>query len=522
MIKKQEIILGYYSLGKSKRQLAKELQISRNTVKRYLEEYERLLAHQKENPEFVSSGITAVPQYDSSQRKSQKLSDSAKQLIEKYLSANERKVQNGMRKQQMAGTDIHEALQEAGHKISYSTVNRYIRKIQKRSAEVYIKQRYAPGKAVEFDWGIVKLEINGTIKNVRMAVFTSSYSNHRWAKLFYRENMTSFLQSHVDYFSDIGHVFQEVVYDNMRVAVLKFTRRNADKVPTDALLSLSAYYHFDYRFCNARRGNEKGHVERSVEFVRRKSFAKNHCFENLEQANKQLEKTCAKINENFIKGQAMNIQQNFQNEIKTMISAPISPYDTGEVKSLRVDKFSCVTIDTNQYSVPEGHVGQMLNVKIYSRKIIVYNTDNQSIATHIRHHTKFKSYLILDHYLNTFKKKPGAFLGSVSFQQANKKLQEIFKLHFLDAPKNFIELLIFIKKNHYSFKQLQEAISRSIEIRPNHKICLDSLKMLLAQKTKTTPEPPITDAISKQIDNQCALQLASIQNQFFQHKNPTK
>ena len=33
------------------------------------------------------------------------------------------------------------------------------------------------------------------------------------------------------------------------------------------------YYQFGFRFCNVRKGNEKGHVERSVEYIRRKAFA---------------------------------------------------------------------------------------------------------------------------------------------------------------------------------------------------------------------------------------------------------
>ncbi|WP_146108428.1 transposase [Enterococcus faecium] len=55
-------------------------------------------------------------------------------------------------------------------------------------------------------------------------------------------------------------------------------------------------YGFNYRFCNARRGNEKGHVERSVEYVRRKVFSKKDTFETLEEANKYLEEELNKLN----------------------------------------------------------------------------------------------------------------------------------------------------------------------------------------------------------------------------------
>ena len=53
------------------------------------------------------------------------------------------------------------------------------------------------------------------------------------------------------------------------------------KEPTQALLDLRAHYLFSHRFCNARKGNEKGHVERSVEYIRRKAFALKGDFTDL-------------------------------------------------------------------------------------------------------------------------------------------------------------------------------------------------------------------------------------------------
>ena len=39
-----------------------------------------------------------------------------------------------------------------------------------------------------------------------------------------------------------------------------------------------------------RRGNEKGHVEKGVEYVRRNAFSARREFASLEEANKHLEK----------------------------------------------------------------------------------------------------------------------------------------------------------------------------------------------------------------------------------------
>ena len=62
-----------------------------------------------------------------------------------------------------------------------------------------------------------------------------------------------------------------MVYDNMKVAVKSFV--GTEKKPTEALLDLSSFYGFEYRFCNARSGNEKGNVEESVKVVRKEVFS---------------------------------------------------------------------------------------------------------------------------------------------------------------------------------------------------------------------------------------------------------
>jgi len=45
-----------------------------------------------------------------------------------------------------------------------------------------------------------------------------------------------------------------------------------------------------------RRGNEKGHVERTVEVVRRKAFCDRDTFDTFEEARKHLASTLGRLN----------------------------------------------------------------------------------------------------------------------------------------------------------------------------------------------------------------------------------
>jgi len=514
MIDKQQIIIGHFRQGKSGRQLAKDLHISRNTVRRYINEYKAKILKQEQDAkvELPNKGIIEKPTYNCSIRSKRALIKEICDIIDAHLAKNKIKQQQGKHKQQMLGTDIHQALKEQGYQIGYSTVCRYIRQVKQKSAEVFIRQHYTPGQAVEFDWGEVKITIGGQDKNMMLAVFTTSYGNHRWARLFYRQDMSSFLHSHSCYFTYVGGVAQQVVYDNMRVAVRKFTIRNSDKLPTEDLLKLSAYYQFDYRFCNARRGNEKGHVECSVGFIRRKAFAAVDNFESLEAANKHLLEKCKDLNKGTVKGLSRSIQGHFAEELKHMRVAP-KPYDASELRSLRVDKYSCIKVDTNYYSVPEGWVGTFVDVKVYPDLIQIYDNHNKLIASHERRNTRFEYYLSIEHYLKTLRTKPGALLGSLTLHQADQWLKDIFITHYKQRHKDFIELLLYIRQAQYTIVEVQSAIERCISICPQHPLSLDKLKILLMQKTEsnnhtTTP----TGQMSKQIEQNAIGQLQTIQS----------
>lgn len=129
-----------------------------------------------------------------------------------------------------------------------------------------------PEEVCEFDWGEVKLTIAGKSKVFHMAVFTTNWGDYRWGELYANQKTESFLDSHVSFFSEIGGVYQEMVYDNARVMVACFVG-HSEKEPTEALLKLSLYYGFRFRFINTYQAHEKGHVERSMEYLRRKIFS---------------------------------------------------------------------------------------------------------------------------------------------------------------------------------------------------------------------------------------------------------
>ena len=330
--------------------------------------------------------------------------------------------------------------------------------------------------------------------------------------LFYRQDMSSFLQSHVCYFSAVGGVAQEVIYDNMKVAVRRYAQRAKDKKATEALLKLSAYYQFDYRFCNRGKGNEKGRVERSVEYLRRKAFCIVDQFEGLDQANAHLAGTCTGLNQSKLQGQTESISVQFEQELTQMKPLGMA-YDVGELTQLRVDTYSCIRVDNNFYSVPEGHVGAFLEVKVYPNRLDIFGPQGQLLASHQRHHTRFQYYIELSHYLQTLQTKPGALVRSVAWYQADPKIKALFETHFVQDPKGFIDLLLWARKKQISIDKVCQGATDAQAACRHQPISLDKIKLLATQKISPALHSPTTEQTDP-IQKQARDQLQQIQSLF--------
>jgi len=495
MVDKNSILIMYYRDGESKSSISRQLKISRKTVRKYIQnhgqETERLQASKQ-----LEEGVSSRPQYNTSSRKKVKLTLEIKKEIKYCLGQNKQKKIQGLHKQIMKKIDIYEHLLSKGYSIGYTTICNYIREEESLGKEAFIKQIYNPGEVCEFDWGDVKLYISGKLQTLNMAVFTSAYSNYRWCKLFYRQDTLAFSQSHIDFFSHLNGVHKEIVYDNMRVAISRFVGRT-EKEPTGALLELSNYYKFGFRFCNIRKGNEKGHVERSVEYVRRKSFCVKDNFDNMAQANKHLQESCDKLNDTIqqlTKNQTAN--DLFEAEKQHLYDGKES-YKCFKDEHSRVDKYSTIILYGNRYSVPDFLVGKMLNVRIFAEQIdAYYNTE--LVCSHNRSYGGHTWDLDINHYLTTLVRKPGALKGSLVFSQLSTWVQNIYKEHFIDESKDFIELLQYCKNNEIGLETVEKAIQKVKHLTPTN-ITKDKILAVINKANETVKEENKDNEIYRQL-----------------------
>lgn len=502
---KQEIIIRSHREGKSHRQISRELQINRKAIKKYIEDYEHLQSGSSEPETALSTFLSSPPLYRIGIRSKVRLTAEVQSVIDTLLEANGRKIGQGMRKQILKNIDILQLLHEQGFGVGYTTVCNYIREKLGKSAtpqEAFIRQQYEPGSACEFDWGEIKLNIAGHLFRFHMAVFTSAYSNYRYAMIYKHQDTLAFMESHVSFFEHIGGVYHQMVYDNMRVAVAKFVGKH-EKEPTRALLQLKGHYQFNHRFCNACSGNEKGHVERSVEYIRRKAFGFKSDFDSFEQARQYLETIIGKINQAKQQLTGRTAIEMFADE-KGLLWQHTGPLACSDSAQLRVDKYATVSHLTNRYSVSEKLVGCFVDVKIFSNTIEAY-FENNPVGSHQRDYGKHQWVIDIEHYLDTLQQKPGALSGSVALT-CRPYLKELYQHFYLDAPRDFIDLLHYCREHKISEENLEATVSRLVGL-CTQSITTEKLTALLGNKPREDVKPV---AVNNQTANLAKEQLKQV------------
>lgn len=433
--------------GHSNREVAKLMSINRKTVARYWNDFQNKMNQLKDDnadTRLIQEEIAAAPKYDSSKRIRRKYT----QEIDEYLDCilnNEKSKDSllGCHKQKLTNAQIHKIIKDAGYDIGLACISNHIKIKREKVKECFIKQQYEYGDRLEYDFGKVKLVINGEVNTFSLAVLSSPASNFRWAYLYKSQKNDVFMDSHVKFFEMVGGIYKEVVYDNMKNVVSKFIGRNEKELNVN-LLIISNYYGFRVNVTNCFKGNEKGHVEGSVKFIRNTVFAEKYRFNSYEHAREYLESELIRLNET----------SGIQEEIKHLL--PKNPaFELGKVSEQKVNSYSFIQIDKNMYSVPDYLVGNTVTVRTYVDVVKVY-ANNCFVCEHKRKDGSSEISIDINHYLSSLAKKPGALGNSLALKSI-PKLKSIFDNHFSTDPKKFIDILL--KNKDKSMEKVLEILS---------------------------------------------------------------
>jgi transposase len=302
------------------------------------------------------------------------------QLTDPYLHFLRQTLQQYPR---LCATRLFQMVAPRGYTGSISQLRRVVADLRPSRREAFLRLRPFPGEQGQADWAYFgEVRIGRARRRLPGFVLTLSYSRALWLEFFFDQSLENFLLGHVHAFHDWGGAPRSLQTDNLRSVVLE---RRGDAIHFHPrFLELSAHYHFATLPCRPARGNEKGRVERAIQYVR-SSFFTARPFTTLEDFNRQ-----ALAWRNQIAHQrpwpgddSRTVLQVFQEEKTRLLPLPAHPFSCEVVRTVYADKTLWVRFDLNDYSVPPQALGRALTL-VASPTVVRLLDGTTEIASHRR------------------------------------------------------------------------------------------------------------------------------------------
>jgi transposase len=261
--------------GRKIKQIARDLNISRNTVRKVLRSNET--EHCYERVEQPSPKLG--PYTD---RLDELLSENVKRAKGRRITARR----------------MYEILQYEGYQGAYDSVQRYVKKWledQGRKPEHrYIPLRFDPGEAYQFDWSHEKAIIGGIPQTIKLAHFRLCHSRMFFVVAYPRESQEMVFDAHNKAFAFFQGTCKRGIYDNLKTAVNKILRGKQRQF-NRKFEQLCSHYLVEPVACTPGAGWEKGQVENQVGNVRKWLFAVRPRFKSFAELICWLSDQCISI-----------------------------------------------------------------------------------------------------------------------------------------------------------------------------------------------------------------------------------
>ena len=348
----QDEILRLKSIGRSKRQTAKLLNIDRATVSRYW----------NGPPDLPVSKIPAW----------------AKKVdwdyLQKELKSSTRKV-------------LYEELSLTIDTLpSYQAFCSYLKsQINTDEVDVVIKIDRTPGASVEVDYSgdsvLILNPATGELHKTELFVASLSYSGYFYAEFTMTQRMEDWVRSHNNMFSFFGGVPSYIVPDNCKTAVTKTDKYTP--VINQTYQDLCRHYGLVVDPADPRSPRHKPNVENAVKYIQSDflSRIRNKTFTSLIELNKELRKWLNEVNNKEIQGRGKSRSFFYEREKDALCELPANHYELHYFKKAKVHPDCHCMHEKNYYSVPYQYVGKEVDIKYNDKSITIY-FEGDRIALH--------------------------------------------------------------------------------------------------------------------------------------------
>jgi DNA replication protein DnaC/transposase len=386
----------HFIKGKTIREIARDLKVSRNTVRKVLR-----------------SGETAF-EYERNVQPRPKLGRWTAELDD-LLSGNAAKPP----REQLTLIRIFEELRGRGYEGGYDAVRRYARRWAKQhgqaTAAAYVPLSFAPGEAYQFDWSHEVVLLSGVTVIVKVAHVRLCHSRMLFVRAYPRETQEMVFDAHERAFALFKGTCGRGIYDNMKTAV-ETVFVGKGRLYNRRFLQMCSHYLVEPVACTPASGWEKGQVENQVGLVRERFFTPRLRFKTYDEMNAWLLDKCiayAKAHRHPELTE-QTIWEVFEAERPKLVPYA-GRFDGFHAVPASVSKTCLVRFDNNKYSVAASAVGRPVEVHAYADRIVI-RQDGRVVGEHSRSFGRSDTVYDPWHYVPVLARKPGALRNGAPFK----------------------------------------------------------------------------------------------------------
>jgi transposase len=367
--------------GWTVRRVARELGVSRNTVRRYVAGAEPGVRRPARRPRPVLAQVQT--------------------RLDALLTEAPKWTQG---KQRLTATRLHQLLVGEGHAVGATLVKAYVAEWRRRRQEVFIPLVYAAGDLAEVDFFEVWVDVAGVRQKAWLFVMRLMASGRDFAWLYPRQDQVAFLDGHVRAFAHFGGVPHRLLYDNLRPAVARVLV-GAARVLTARMQALVAHYAFEPCFARPGTGHDKGGVESRGRAIRWQALVPIPAGPDLDTVSRgvlaQLDARLAGHRD----ATGRTLGERFVAEQAALLPLPARGFAAAAIHVVPVSRRALVVLEGATYSVPETWAGLDVTAHVGPATVTLVGPDGRVTHARGRFGTKAIDYR---HYLRALARKPQA------------------------------------------------------------------------------------------------------------------
>ena len=363
----------------SVRRVAREMGLSRVTVKKYVGEAE---------PRRREKDPRARPVSD-------RIGPTIEEILESWAGRT-------TAKQRVTARRVHREILERGLAVGMTTVKTYLAERRRKATEVFVPLVYRPGELAEVDFFEIVVEIDGERKKAWKFLMRLMASAKDFAWVYERCDQVSFLDGHVRAFAHLGGIPKRIAYDNLTAAVKK--RVGAVRELSGRFLALVSHYVFEPCFARPGEGHDKGGVEARGRGIRLQHLVPIPRGESLEAISSWLVEELDKQAERRT-GREASVKERFEKERACLASLPAGSFEPRKTQIVEVSSRALVRVEGAEYSVPEAWA--RLTILALIGPTTVTLVLQKSEVTHPKQRSGGR-HVLYEHYLGELSRKPQA------------------------------------------------------------------------------------------------------------------